>query len=166
VNFSIQAVNFNNIEQTCELVDLIDCYAKDPMGQQQPLSEFAYKQLKLKLKTLPQAHSFICYENSNPIGMINCFENFSTFQAQSILNIHDIFLVKQFRGMGLSQKLLKRAEQLALQLECCKMTLEVLSHNTIAKNAYIQAGFKPSTHDSESTLFWQKQLAKQKKFKE
>lgn len=166
MNLSILAVNYNNSEQTIELVDLIDSYAQDPMGKNEALTGSVREQLLLKFKTLPQAHSFICYDDRKPVGMINCFITFSTFQANTVLNIHDVYVSPEFRGLGLSKKLLKHAEKLARELNCCKMTLEVLSTNTIAQQSYIQAGFTNNNCDADSVFFWQKQLTQETSIKE
>mmetsp|Transcript_22830 Transcript_22830/g.54093 ORF Transcript_22830/g.54093 Transcript_22830/m.54093 type:complete len:188 (-) Transcript_22830:121-684(-) len=137
------------------LVKLLDGYAKDPLGGSEPLGEDVKQHLPTRLSQIPHAFSFIAYYNDNnnsnrspqpepepePAGLINCFEGFSTFAARPLVNIHDVFVVKEFRGKGISQALLKAVEDEALRRNCCKVTLECLSKNEVAINAYKKSGF-------------------------
>jgi len=63
--------------------------------------------------------------------------------------------------MGLSKKMLAQVEVIAIENDCCKMTLEVLSGNRVAMNAYKKVGFEgiESDEQTDQYLFWQKKLA-------
>ncbi|MBU2978726.1 GNAT family N-acetyltransferase [Alteromonas sp. C1M14] len=139
---------------------LLSDYAADPMGGGAPLSEQVYSNLVAKLATLPHAFSVIAYVDGQPAGLTNCFEAFSTFACKPIINIHDICVRKPFRGLGVSQKLLEEVEKIATHKGCCKITLEVLSNNVVAKNAYQKFGFSSYQLDPEAgeAVFWQKSL--------
>jgi hypothetical protein len=43
-----------------------------------------------------------------------------------------VVVVNPFRGLGLSQKMLLKVEEIARQRGCCKITLEVLEGNAVA----------------------------------
>jgi ribosomal protein S18 acetylase RimI-like enzyme len=66
----------------------------------------------------------------------------------------------KFRGHSISQKMLEKVEGIAKQKGCCKITLEVLSGNQVAKNAYLKFGFDGYELDPSAgnALFWQKKL--------
>jgi ribosomal protein S18 acetylase RimI-like enzyme len=87
------------------------------------------------------AASFIAWLESKPIGLINCFEGYSTFKAKPLLNVHDIAVLSGHRGQGVGQALLKAAEEYARARGCCKLTLEVLSGNAQALSSYKRFGF-------------------------
>ena len=89
------------------------------MGGSQPLAE------SVKSK-LPHAFGIISYVNNQPAGLVNCFEAFSTFKCKPLINIHDVVVVNEFRGLGLSQRMLSKVEEIAKSKGCCKITLEVL----------------------------------------
>jgi len=74
--------------------------------------------------------------------------------------VHDIIVDKKYRGLGLSKSLLAKAEEIALRLGCCKLTLEVLEGNTIAQAAYKASGFAGYELDPKmgKAMFWQKKL--------
>jgi ribosomal protein S18 acetylase RimI-like enzyme len=77
-----------------------------------------------------------------------------------LVNVHDVMVAKQFRGLGLSQKMLQKVEEIARQRGCCKITLEVLEGNELAQSAYRKFGFDDSVFDPAHgrMLFWNKAL--------
>lgn len=151
-------VDYNNKTQADDLVTLLNAYANDPMGGGESISDFAQQNLANELSKIPYAFSVICYVDGKAAGFANCFEGFSTFSCQPLVNIHDLGVNSEFRGKQISQKLLDKIEDIAKQKNCCKVTLEVLEGNTVAKNAYLKYGFKPYQLDSENgnAMFWQK----------
>ena len=130
------------------------------MGGSQPLSESVRSNLANELSKLPHAFSIICYVNNKPAGLVNCFEAFSTFKCKPLINIHDVVVVSEFRGLGLSQKMLSKVEEIAKQKGCCKITLEVLEGNKVAQNSYLKFGFAGYELDPimGKALFWQRKV--------
>lgn len=139
---------------------LLDCYATDPMGGAAPLPTYVKENLATELAKIPNAFSIICYADGNPAGLINCFEGFSTFKCKPLLNIHDVVVINEYRGMGLCQIMFERIEEIARQRGYCKMTLEVLEGNKAAQSAYLKNGFVGYELDPAmgKALFWQKTL--------
>lgn len=158
MEIKITDVNYNDNKQARELVYLLNAYASDPMGGGQPLDKYVTENLASELSKLPHAFSVICYVNNQPAGLINCFEAFSTFSCKPLVNIHDVMVLKEYRGNSLSQKLLERVEEIASTKGCCKLTLEVLSENEIAKLSYKKYGFSRYELDPTkgNAQFWQK----------
>jgi ribosomal protein S18 acetylase RimI-like enzyme len=66
----------------------------------------------------------------------------------------------EYRGLGISQKMSQHIENIAHQKGCCKITLEVLDGNQIAKNAYIKFGVAGYELDPKmgKALFWENPL--------
>lgn len=141
-----------------DLVLLLSRYAKDPMGGGEPLEQHVIDNVVIELSKLPHAFSIICYVDNSAAALINCFEAFSTFSCKPLVNIHDVIVLEEFRGKGLSQKMLKKVEEIAIAKGCCKLTLEVLSKNEAAMSSYKKYGFDSYTLDPEAgnALFWQK----------
>ena len=141
----IQRVDYRAPLDGLHLRRLLDLYARDPMGGGEPLAASVLERLCDDLARRPDAASFLAYrvtDPSDPVGLINCFEGYSTFKAKPLLNVHDIVVHPDGRGQGVAQALLGAAQQLAIERGCCKLTLEVLSGNTVAMNAYDRFGFK------------------------
>jgi len=139
---------------------LLQHYALDPMGGGEALSSYAQKNLIAELKKRHDVLIVLAFDNERPVGLINCFEGFSTFQARPLMNIHDVVVDSDFRGKGLATRMLARVEQLAREKNCCKLTLEVLQGNEAAQAAYRKAGFSGYQLDPEmgQAMFWQKKL--------
>jgi GNAT superfamily N-acetyltransferase len=156
----IQTADFSNPVHTQAIVYLLNEYAKDPMGGAAELSEFVKANLISEMAKRPTVYAILAFVNGKPAGLANCVEGFSTFACKPLLNIHDMVVLAEYRGQGISSQLLKKAEELATSMGCCKLTLEVLEGNKTAQAAYIANGFMGYQLVSEmgQAMFWQKKL--------
>ncbi len=152
--------NYTDPRQGEDLLYLLDIYSRDEMGGSAPLDEAVRRNLLQELSKLPHAFSVLCYVNDYPAGLINCFEAFSTFKCRPLVNVHDVMVDPEYRGLGLSQKMMAKVEEIAKERGCCKITLEVLEGNTVARNAYEKFDFNGYELDSAlgKALFLEKQL--------
>jgi GNAT superfamily N-acetyltransferase len=142
------------------LVQLLDEYARDPMGGEKSLSDYVKANLAAELAKRKTAHVILAFVDDEPAGLVICLEGFSTFACKPLLNIHDIIISLPHRGKGLSKLLLQKAEDIAIDLGCCKLTLEVLEGNYVAQSAYKEFGFSGYELNPEmgKALFWEKKL--------
>jgi GNAT superfamily N-acetyltransferase len=131
-------------------VYLLNAYAMDPMGDGQPLSENARRDVIPGLREHPTTLVFLAYRDTEPVGLAICFRGFSTFAARPLVNISDYFVFPKHRGAGIGRLLLGAIEQRARDLGCCRLTLEVQEHNHHAKRVYAAAGFSQSIHVPEA----------------
>ena len=156
----ILKADYSNKNHEQAIPMLLDAYARDSAGGGKPLEESVKSRLVKELSKLPYAFSVLAYIDNQPAGLVNCFKGFSTFQCKPLINIHDIVVLEQFRGNGLSQKMLQKVEQIAREEGCCKLTLEVLGNNEAAKSAYRKFGFTAYQLNPEkgTAQFWQKLL--------
>jgi ribosomal protein S18 acetylase RimI-like enzyme len=152
--------NYHDPHHQQDIPFLLNAYAVDPMGGGKPLDKPVYNHLVAELAKRDYAFSVIVYVDGQPAGLANCFEAFSTFAGKPLVNIHDICVLREYRGLGLSQQLLGKVEELAQVRGCCKITLEVLNNNEVAKSAYHKFGFAPYelAPSAGSAIFWQKPL--------
>lgn len=126
------------------LLDLLDGYARDPMGGAEPLSDFAKTNLPQALAARPNLFSVLAFDEAAgglPVGLINCVEGFSTFACQPLVNVHDVVVLASHRGQGVAEQMLALVEQLARARGACKLTLEVLEGNAPAQKLYRRLGF-------------------------
>ncbi len=142
------------------IVYLLNEYAKDKMGGGAELPEFVKNNLVPELRKRQGAHVVLAFVDGSPAGMAVCFEGFSTFSCRPLLNVHDLIVDQRYRGRGLSKRLLAKAEEIAIRLGCCKLTLEVLEGNAVAQAAYRASGFEGYELDPKmgKAMFWQKKL--------
>jgi len=143
----VGAIDLDSPSHAQSLIELLDHYARDPLGGGKGLTRDARERLVPELRRFPGYAGALAYVGDEPVGLINCFIGFSTFAARPLLNIHDIVVRKEHRGHGIAHTLLEWAQQLASNLHCCKLTLEVLSNNQRALRTYERAGFKPYVLD-------------------
>lgn len=155
----IQA-DYHDAAHARAIVELLDLYATDPMGGGEALPALVKATLVERLAALPHAFSVLCFVDGAPAGLVNCFEGFSTFEAQPLVNIHDVVVAQQHRGQGISQAMLSEVERIARARGCCKLTLEVLEGNDVAQRAYRKLGFANYQLDPTMgrAMFWQKTL--------
>ncbi len=153
-------VDYTDTLQLSDLLHLLKAYALDPMGGGEALSDDVLSALPDMLAAQSGALSFIAYDEGKAVGLINCFSGFSTFAARPLLNIHDVYVAPNYRGRGICTRLLEAVAAEARQRGCCKLTLEVLSGNEAARQAYRRAGFDAYQLDPEqgAALFWQRLL--------
>jgi ribosomal protein S18 acetylase RimI-like enzyme len=136
--------DYANPVHASALVSLLDAYARDPMGGGEPLSAFARAYLVSELAARPQAFSVLAFDGVDgelPVGLVNCIEGFSTFACRPLVNVHDVAVVREYRGQGVAKKMLALAEEIARERGACKLTLEVLQGNAGAIRLYNRVGF-------------------------
>lgn len=160
MKIDVLRVNYSDAKQAADLGYLLNYYAQDIMGGGVALSQDIQNKVAHELAKVPHAFSVICYVNDVPAGLVNCLEGFSTFKCKPLINIHDLAVVADFRGLGISQLMLSEVETIAREKGCCKITLEVLEGNKVAQGAYIKFGFAGYQLDPVmgKAMFWQKNI--------
>lgn len=156
----IVVADYLNPTHAQHIVELMEVYALDPMGGGKPLAEKVKQSLVSEMAKRPFLFTLICYVDDNPAALVNCIEGFSTFAGKPLINIHDVVVNSEYRGEGLSQRMLEQVSMIAKDKGCCKITLEVLEGNHVAQQAYCKHGFAGYELDPKmgKAMFWQKAL--------
>jgi ribosomal protein S18 acetylase RimI-like enzyme len=123
------------------VVELLDAYANDLMGGGTPLTDFVKSNLCGELAARPSIAVRLAFVDDTPAGLCVANEGFSTFACRPLLNIHDIVVAPAFRGRGVGRALLGSMREVAVARGCCKLTLEVLENNAVARKLYASCGF-------------------------
>ncbi|MBT8142068.1 MAG: GNAT family N-acetyltransferase [Gammaproteobacteria bacterium] len=142
MTIDILVADYSNPQHAKDVGFLLNEYAKDPMGAGKPLDTGIQEKVASELAKQAGAFSVLAYVDGKPAALTNCLQSFSTFKCKPLINIHDLAVVKEFRGMGLSTRMLEKVEEVARERDCCKLTLEVLGKNIPAKKSYQKFGFK------------------------
>lgn len=153
---TIQQADFDDLDQQHAIIELLDMYARDPMGRDAPLEESARLRLIHGLRSHPCSLVLLAYAGDAPVGILTAFEGFSTFAARRLLNIHDVAVAPDHRGHGVGIKLLEAVETLARERGYCKLTLEVRQDNLPAQMLYRRFGFNA---DEAAMVFWTRPLS-------
>jgi GNAT superfamily N-acetyltransferase len=148
-------VDFNNPEHCQAVIDLMNHYMQDDMGDYKPHTKQKAERMIKGLKNHCNKICLLAEEDGVFIGLTNCFISFGTFAAKPFINVHDVVVKDSYRGKGIGRKLLEKINEKAIEINCGKITLEVREDNTNAKHLYNSLGFeegKPPMH------FWTKYL--------
>lgn len=146
-SFRICRADYANPAHAQALVNLLDAYARDPMGGGDSLSEFSKANLVAALAARPQAFSVLAFDTFGvdgrelPVGLVNCIEGFSTFACMPLVNVHDLAVLPEYRGQRIAEKMLALVEDISRERGACKLTLEVLQGNAGAIQLYRRVGF-------------------------
>ncbi|MCP3849096.1 MAG: GNAT family N-acetyltransferase [Gammaproteobacteria bacterium] len=160
MNIEIIQADYTNEQHAQEIPMLLNAYACDPMGGGKPIEAEVKDNLVKELSQLSFAFSILAYIDGQAVGLVNCFQAFSTFSCKPLINIHDVFVLEKYRKYGVGKKMLNKVEEIATLKGCCKITLEVLSNNDTAKLAYRKFGFSSYelTPEAGTAIFWQKKI--------
>ena len=102
------------------IIQLMNEYALDPMGGGKGLSEYVKQNLVSELAKRKTAHVILSFIDGKPAGLLIGLEGFSTFACKPLLNILDVMVSLPYRGQGLSKLLFQKADEIAVELGCCK----------------------------------------------
>ncbi|KMT63775.1 GNAT family N-acetyltransferase [Catenovulum maritimum] len=157
---TIVSTDLNNPTHQRALIELLSQYALDEMGGGEALPDSCLENLITALQTRRDYYSWLAFKQEKAVGLLNSFESFSTFYAKPLLNIHDLTVVPDYRNQGIAKSLMQQATDFAKQKGYCKLTLEVLAENKLAKTLYHKLGYVPyKLSDSAGAAeFWQKPL--------
>ncbi|HHP0494328.1 TPA: N-acetyltransferase family protein [Vibrio harveyi] len=111
-----------------------------------------------QLFALPYFHGFISFIDNKPAGFAVCFESFSTYCAQRVLNIHDFMVSYNFRGKGVGKAQLNGIEHYCRDNDYLKITLEVGDDNFAAKKLYSSLDYEDYRVVLKGQQHWQKYL--------
>jgi GNAT superfamily N-acetyltransferase len=161
-HITITEADLSRREHREAVVDLINSYAMDPMGNGKPLSPEVREALVPGLREHPTTMIFLAFREGRAVGIALCFKGFSTFAARPLVNIHDVAVLPEYRGKGIARRLLGAVEEKSRRIGCCKLTLEVLEYNTHARRVYKAAGFGDPRYNGGTggTSFLVKELSR------
>lgn len=159
-SLTVNLADYTDPVDASAVVDLLDAYARDPMGGGEPLTDETRAHLVERLAQHAGAFSLIARVEGVPVGLANCFTGFSTFAARPLVNLHDIAVLPDHRGRGVARALFAAIESEARKRGACKVTLEVLSGNDRACALYADLGYGQYALDPAmgSAQFWEKKL--------
>ena len=124
------------------LIAMLDEYARDEMGGGSALADEVKANLADALAARPGAHVLLAWVDGEPAGVATCFEGFSTFACQPLLNIHDVAVHPAHRGHGIGRHLVARAREHARIAGCGYLSVSAATGNFGAHRFYEQMNFR------------------------
>jgi ribosomal protein S18 acetylase RimI-like enzyme len=146
--------DLNDPQHQTAVLQLINAYARDPMGDGRDLPAAVCDRLIPGLQQHPTSLVFLAFDGVTAVGVAVCFVGFSTFAAQPLINIHDLAVMPDYRGRGIGRRLLERIEAKGCDLGCCKLTLEVREDNHRAQRLYHGFGFGDAPREFGTVRNW------------
>ncbi|HET7732767.1 MAG TPA: GNAT family N-acetyltransferase [Paludibacter sp.] len=147
--------DFENPTHLTALVDLLNMYMADPMGDSPQLNKLQQLRLVDGLANHPSSFVLLQLYAGKIVGLATCFINFSTFMVKPYLNVHDFFVHYDYRGKGLANSLMQELVSISNERKYCKITLEVREDNHVAQGLYKSLGFE---NCKPNMLFWTKKI--------
>ena len=134
--------DYENPKHTNAVKLLLNAYIADEMGDGMVLDEKTGDSLIKKLDSHERAIVLLAKDGDEFIGLLTAFENIATFKAKPMINVHDIIVLKEYRGNGAGRRLMNAVVVEAKKRECARITLEVREDNAVARNLYKSMDFK------------------------
>ena len=106
--------------------------------------------LREGLGASPYAEVLIARYQGNPAGFALYFHNFSTFVGKAGIYLEDLYVRREFRGLGVGAALLQEVAKIAVERNCGRFEWAVLDWNQRAIDFYQKLGARPM---SEWTIF-------------
>ncbi len=151
---TIIEADLNDYHHQTAILQLVNAYARDPMGDGQDLPTAVRDRLIPGLRQHPTALVLLAFDDAIPVGIAVCFVGFSTFAARPLMNIHDLAVISEYRGQGIGRLLLEGVEAKGRELGCCKLTLEVREDNHGAQRLYQRFGFGDTSSELVTVRNW------------
>ncbi len=146
-------IDLYNDEHVDALINLLDCYMRDPMGVSAPMHEGQAPKIIEGLRNYAGYIGFLAKAGDRYAALANCNKNFSTWKAKHLINIHDFVVHPDFRGKGVGHFLLDEIAVWGEKNGYCRVNLEVRHDNDSAKKLYKKAGF---TECNPPMYFWER----------
>jgi len=139
---SINRLSLSDNSDRTALVELLNEYAASDSGGGVAISDDLLAQLPDQLAACPTYIGLLAKDGQRPVGLLNAFWSVSSFKVRPLINIHDIAVTKDEQSRGIGREMVTELERIARQMQCCKITLEVLDGNTRASALYERIGFE------------------------
>ncbi|MDR1864509.1 MAG: GNAT family N-acetyltransferase [Bacteroidales bacterium] len=150
---TVHTCDYENTDDVNAVGSLINAYIADEMGGGDPLTPQQQSQLATALEQHPKSLVLLACIGNVRCGMLVAFENFSTFTVRPMINIHDVIVLKEYRGKHIGRTLLESVASIAGQRGCSRITLEVREDNVIAQRLYKSVGFEAP---APGMYYWRK----------
>ncbi len=141
-DLSIRLADLSDEQDQQDLLYLLNHYAEHPIIGGKPLPQDVLRQVIPGLTAHPSTLVFLAtIGDSGAVGMATCLVGFSTFQAQRLINIHDLMVHSDYQRRGIGAQLIDAVAKYAKENDCCALTLEVRADNP-ARWLYEKKGFQ------------------------
>ena len=108
---------------------------EDVVATEELLKEWIFEKNK--------AEVIFAMEGETAVGVALFFHNFSTFLGRAGIYLEDLFVKKEYRGMGYGKALLKKLAQITVERGCGRLEWSCLDWNKPSIDFYLSLGAVP-----------------------
>jgi len=139
---SISRLSLSDTGDRDALRRLLNEFATSESGGGQPMHDDVLAQLPDQLAACPTYIGLLAKDGDTALGLLNAFWSVSSFKARPLINIHDITVTAGAQSLGIGRQMMTELERIGRQMQCCKITLEVLDGNIRASALYQRLGYE------------------------
>jgi len=133
---SIRAATQEDIPQILSFIRALATYEREPDAVTATEADL----LRDGFGPNPFYFCLIAQSDGQAAGFAFYFFNYSTWVGRPGLYLEDLFVLPEFRGLGIGKALLKRVAAIAVEKGCPRLQWEVLDWNTPAIEFYQAMG--------------------------
>ncbi len=141
----IRPATVNDLQQLCNLFDAYRLFYRktsDIVGA----NAFLKERIEKKDSVI-----YVDEENNKITGFTQLYPQFSSTRMLRSWLLNDLYVLPEFRGRGISKKLIAAAKQLAKETGAAGLLLETEKVNSIGNQLYPSAGFQLY---NETNFYW------------
>ncbi len=143
----IITADLGHLDQILSLFEAYRAFYRQPANEAGARA-FIEERLRKQESMIYLAHS----QEQEAVGFTQLYPLFSSTRLARVWLLNDLFVKPEFRGRGVSLRLIDAAKSLALATDAAGLLLETEKTNTIGNNLYPRAGF--DLEDDTNHYFW------------
>jgi GNAT superfamily N-acetyltransferase len=132
----INQVNVDNFDFFLGLISKLAEYEKLPS----PNEEAKGRLRRDCLSDKPKYHAYLAEISGKPVAYVIYFFTYSSFLALPTLFLEDLFVLEEYRGLGVGKKMFAFIKEAAKREGCGRIEFTVLKWNTSAQGFYERNG--------------------------
>lgn len=138
------------LEHLDQLVSLFDAYRV--WYRMDSDKETAHSFLGNRIKNDDSQIFLAMTDDGKAVGFTQLYPLFSSTRMKPMWLLNDLFVAPEYRGKGISKKLIDRAKDLARTTNAAGVSLETEKNNHIGNQLYPKTGFELDDHNF---YFWE-----------
>jgi len=136
INFTLRSATVDDCDIILHLIALLAEYEKEPesaIATKEDLLQYGFSEN-------PLFYCILAEVQGNVVGFALYFRTFSTWQGKPGIYLEDLFVIPAFRGLGIGKALMKAVANHGVEMNCTRMTWQVLDWNTPSIDFYERCG--------------------------
>lgn len=133
---AVRLATAGDVPQILAFIQALATYEREPDA----VSATEADLLRDGFSTNPFYFCLIAESDGLPAGFALYFFNYSTWLGRPGLYLEDLFVLPEYRGLGIGKALLQRVAAIAVEKGCLRLQWEVLDWNTPAIDFYTAMG--------------------------